>query len=305
MQGPLLELRHLQMIRAIAETGRVTDAAERLGVTPSALSHRIREAERRLDVLLFTRIHKKLRMTPAAEYLAQVAERVLGELERTEADVRRMNRGVIHVVRLAIEEYSAFHWLPAFLGFFRSRSDGIDLQVMAAAGRDPVQALIDRHVDLAIVSGEAGRTGTTRRLLFEDELLFIMPPGHRLAARNHIDGPDIIGESFITTTKVPEPDREFARLFRASECYPRWTATVELPEAIVELVAAGQGTSVLAGWAVRVPLRAGRIAATRVGRGGISVPWHAAIRNEDDGETPIAETARLLQEWCVVGGGFG
>lgn len=305
MQGPLLDLRHLQMIRAIAETRRVTDAAERLGVTPSALSHRIREAERRLDVLLFTRIHKKLRMTPAAEYLAQVAERVLGELERTEADVRRMNRGVLHVVRLAIEDYSAFHWLPAFLSFFRTRSEGIDLQVMAAAGRDPEQALSDRHVDLAIVSGEAGRTGTERSLLFQDELLFIMPPGHRLAARDHIDGPDIIGESFITTTKVPEPDREFARLFRASGCYPRWTATVELPEAIVELVAAGQGTSVLAGWAIRAPLRAGRIAAARVGREGISVAWYAAIRSEDGGDTPAAKTAQLLQEWCGTGGGFG
>jgi LysR family transcriptional regulator for metE and metH len=43
--APRLEVRHLQMIQAIAETGRVTEAAEMLGLTPSALSHRIREAE--------------------------------------------------------------------------------------------------------------------------------------------------------------------------------------------------------------------------------------------------------------------
>ena len=86
------------MIRANAEAGRVTDAAEKLGVTPPALSHRIREAERRLDVRLFTRTQKKLRLTPPAEYLAQAAKRILGELERTEPDARRMNRGDLRPV---------------------------------------------------------------------------------------------------------------------------------------------------------------------------------------------------------------
>ncbi len=76
-RGPFLDLRHLMMIRAIAEHGRVSDAAEALGVTSSALSHRIKEAERRLNIVLFTRLQKRLRMTPAAEYLAKMSESVL------------------------------------------------------------------------------------------------------------------------------------------------------------------------------------------------------------------------------------
>lgn len=305
IKGPLLELRHLQMIRALSEHGRVTDAAEALGLTPSALSHRIREAERRLEVVLFTRMHKRLRMTPAAEYLSEVAERVLSEMGRAEADVRRMNRGVQHVVRIAVESYSSYHWLPGFMSFLRTRAAGIDLQVMAAAGREPMQALANRHVDLIVVSGAEARIGVAQWRLFEDDLLFIMPPGHRHAAKSNILGPDILGEDFITTTKVPEPDREFARLFRATESYPRWTATVELPEAIVELVAAGQGTSVLAGWAVRPAIAAGRILGARVGADGIVVPWSAVIRAEDADAGPIAEVAALLAEWTEANGGFG
>ncbi len=249
-------------------------------------------------------MHKRLRMTPAGEYLAEVAERVLSELDRAEADVRRMNRGVEHVVRIAVEAYSSYHWLPSFLVHLGAADPGIDLQVMAAAGREPLQALANRHVDLVVVSGEAAQVAVTRRLLFEDELLFIMPPGHRLAGKPFIEGPDIVGEAFTTYTKVPEPDREFARLFRKSESYPRWTATVELPEAIVELVAAGQGTSVLAGWAIRPALAAGRIVAARVGRDGIAVPWFVAIRADDEGKGPIAMTANALRDWCRENGGF-
>ncbi len=303
--GPVLELKHLQMIQAIAKHGRVTDAASALGLTPSALSHRIREAERRLDVALFTRLHKRLRMTPAGELLADVADRMIGDLERAEADVRRMNAGVAHVVRIAVETYSAYHWLPSFLEVLQTHHPGIELQVMAAAGQAPIQALLERNVDLIIASEVPDRVGLKSEHLFEDELRFIMPPNHPLAGRPYVSGPDVVGENFITTTKTPAPDREFARLFRPQESYPRWTAAVELPEAIVELVAAGQGTSVLAGWAIRPAIASGRMAAARVGEAGILISWQAVMRAEDADQGPIAEVARLLLDWSDNGTAFG
>lgn len=303
--GPFLDLRHLKMIQAIAKHGRVTDAAEALGVTSSALSHRIREAERRLDLVLFTRLHKRLRMTPAAEYLADMAERVLGEMERAERDVKRMDRGIAHVVRIGVEAYSTYHWLPGFNTYLRDHAPDIELQVMANVARDPVRALINRDVDLVVTSGDARPIGTHPLPLFTDELLFIVPPDHPLAGKHHVAGADIEGEDFITYALTPEPDREFARLFRPTDSYPRWTATVELPEAIVELVAAGQGSSVLAGWAVRPAITAGRIVGARVGKDGIAVPWQALIRSEDKGAGPISEVGRALAEWATQNGGFG
>jgi LysR family transcriptional regulator for metE and metH len=296
---PRLEIRHLQLIQAIVETGRITDAAEKLAVTPSALSHRLQEAERRLDVPLFTRMHKRLRVTPAAEYMAVVAERVLSDLARAEEDVRRMNAGVQDVVRLSVEAYSTYRWLPHFLKFLKSRTQGIDIQIMAGARTDPLNSILNRHIDIAIMSGSVNQPGLASVPLFDDPLLYIMAPKHRLANRPFVEGSDIVGEPFITYTKVPEPDREFARLFRPSDSYPTWAATVELPEAIVELVASDLGTSVLSSWAMQAPLKEGRIAATQVTEEGISVPWRAVLRKEDyqDNE-PIRQVAELLAEWC-------
>ncbi len=303
---PLLDLRHLQLIRALDQTGRISDAAEILGVTPSALSHRLREAERRLDVPLFTRLHKRLRKTPAAEHMAVVAERILSDLGRAEEDVRRMNAGIQHVVRLSVEAYSNYRWLPAFIRFLKSRTEDIDLQIMAGARSDPITSVINRHIDIAVVSRAPAQPGLTALDLFEDPLLYIMAPGHRLAGRDYIEGADIIGEPFITYTKVPEPDREFARLFRPTESYPRWAATVELPEAIVELVASDLGTSVLASWAMQAALAEGRIVGTQVTRDGILVPWSALLRSDDRTEgDPINIVADLLVEWCAsTEGGF-
>ena len=301
---PRLELRHLQLIRAIAERGRLTDAAEDLGLTPSALSHRIREAERRLGVVLFTRQHKRLRMTPAAEYLAEAAERLLSELARVEGDVMRMNRGVDHVVRLTVATYSSYHWLPAFLRSIVELEPGIEVQVVASAGREPSVALANRDVDVVITSGAQLPSGCRSWPLFDDELLFIMPTGHRHAARHFIEPQDVVGENFITTTKVPRPDQEFALFFRPSDNYPHWAATVEMPEAIVELVAAGLGTSILAAWAIQPAVTSGRIVTARLGASGLSVPWRAMVRAEDDDGGPISRVATRLSEWAVSRNGF-
>ena len=297
--APRLEVRHLQMIQAIAETGRVTEAAEKLGLTPSALSHRIREAERRLDVTLYTRLHKRLRMTPAAEHLATVAGRVLADMERAEEDVWRTSRGIVHVVRLAIEAYSSYHWLPGFLDFLKQGAPDVDIQVMAGASRDPLQSLSNRHIDLAIMSGEVARPGAKPIPLFEDDLLFIMPPGHALREHEFVETNDIADEDFLSYNPVAEADGEVGKLLRAGEAPKARTVTVELPEVIVELVAAGQGTSVLAGWAVETAVRAGRIRAARLSRQGVAVSWSAVIRTEDNEPgNPIRTVASLLSNWC-------
>ncbi len=305
MTKPLLGIRHLQMISTIAKTGRVTNAAEELGLTPSALSHRINEAERRLGVKLFERRHKRLRMTEAAEYLAQVSERLIRELELVEADVQKMSSGVEHVVRITIEAYSSYHWLPNFLEFFSAHSKGIEIQVMTAVDTDPLVALKNRHVDLAIVSGNLTKPNTKEILLFRDPLMFITHPAHSLAAKKYVAAKDLENEAFITYTKIPEPDREFAQLFRLEGYYPRWKATVEVPEAIVELVAAGQGTSVLAGWAIKPHVINGRIAAMKVSKDGILIPWNAVFRDDENSNSPVIKTAELLKKWCkTTYGGF-
>ena len=297
MQGPRLDIRHLQMIRALGRTGRVVDAADALGLTPSALSHRIKEAERRLGAPLFERMHKRLRMTAAAEYLANFSEKFLEELELIEDEVRRMNAGIDHVVRIAVENYSAFHWFPGFLAAFREEAGGIDIQIMAGTSRGLVPSLLDRHVDLAITSGEDSHAATRSVPLFDDPLVFICAPDHPLAGLDAVSARDIEGQSFITFTKIPEPDREFARLFRPERRYPNWTASVELPEAIIELVAANQGTSVLASWAVAPHVEAGRIRALPLAPAPILTPWKCEYRADEPAGSPVLHVAEALRVW--------
>tara|TARA_B100000676_G_scaffold14536_2_gene13034 strand:+ start:4822 stop:5715 length:894 start_codon:yes stop_codon:yes gene_type:complete len=214
------------------------------------------------------RLHKRLRMTPAADYLVQVAERILVDLERAD----------------------------------------LDLQVMADASRHTMHHLLNRHIDLAVLPGEAAMAGGTVALpLFTEESFFIIPPGHRHADHDFIEAADLKGEDHITTQLAPAPDMEFARLMRPAESYPQWTTPAELPEAIMELVAAGLGTSMLAHWAVARAVREGRLAmATVLAAAGYDVTRFdinpgALVALEQAGGHAAADTeAAAMQAYTII-----
>ena len=108
-------MRHLRMLQAMARTGSVTRAAAMLGLTQSALSHQIREAERRLGLDLFVQRDKRMQMTPVAQTLSEEAGRILAQLERLEQHIAREGGVMRHIVRIGCGAYSGYHWLPRFL----------------------------------------------------------------------------------------------------------------------------------------------------------------------------------------------
>lgn len=114
---PRLALHHLTLLSALGETGSMTASATRLGVTQSAASHRLREAERRLGVVLARRAENRIELTPEGERLRHLGETFLGELFRLEQDLEASARDARILVRLGQATYSRYHWFPAFLEY--------------------------------------------------------------------------------------------------------------------------------------------------------------------------------------------
>jgi len=297
--NPRLDVRHLQMMIALGETGSVAEAAHVLSVTPSALSHRIREAERRLDMLLVERAGRGVRLTPGAEHLAEGALRVLDELERLETDVASLGKGVEHVVRLAVGTYNSYHWLPAFLTAFHPANPATDVDVVANAGLRPLASLQAGEIDVAIVSDMPIPPGLRRMALFTDELIAVMPPDHRLADREYIDAEDLAEETVLTYSLTPSPGYEGERFWQPARVTPQRVKRVELVEAIVELVKAGFGISILTRWAMEPHLRAGTLAGARVTEKGLKIGWSAVTRNAERPGSPAHDLAARLSDWCA------
>jgi LysR family transcriptional regulator, regulator for metE and metH len=298
MFQPRLEIRHLRMLQAMARAGSVTRAASLLGLTQSALSHQIREAERRLGLSLFVQSSKKMQMTSAAESLTEEAGRILSQLERVEAEVTSAGAEQRHIVRIGCGAYSGYRWLPRFLKRFQESADDIDIEVVADATQRPLKALVERHIDIAVTSGTLDKTAVKSLTLFRDELILIMPPDHPLAGKSVIVARDLADQVYISYSDIPEKGHEYDSFLKPAQVTYRKMLKVELTEAIVELVIGGFGISILSKWAVSPYLRSGALVAAKITRNGLFVDWHAVVRKSEPADSPASRMAQALKSWC-------
>jgi LysR family transcriptional regulator for metE and metH len=286
------------MLQAIAETGSVTRAATQLGLTQSAVSHRIREAERRLGAALFIRVGKRLFMTPAGERLHNAAGRVIEEISQAEEEVRLLSANARRIVRMGQGTYSRFHWLPEFLRYFAEVAPDIEVDLIARATRQPISVLQEGAIDLAIVCGARQSLAQLRWFhLFRDPLVAIMAPDHPLAAKPYVVAEDLADERYITYSMTSEPGFEWESVLRPANIFPRRLSIVQLPEAIIDLVRAGFGISILSRWAVEPEVKNGTLVAKPVTESGLPLDCWAVVRLSDGEDSPGRRLAAALAAW--------
>lgn len=275
MPSPILEVRHLLLVNEIASTGSVTRAAERLHLTQSALSHQLRDIESRLGIQLFLRLGKRMVLTPPGERMLGAAKRVLDEIRHAEDDLKLMAQDGKGVLRLCTQCNTGYHWLPPLLQSFHRKYPGVDVQIIVNATERPIEALLDGQIDLAVVTSEV----TDRRLhlvpLFEDELVAVVAPTHPFAKRASIEPIDFTEEHLIIYTTDRQDSDTFTRILGPAGVEPERVSQVPLTEAILELVKAGLGVSVMARWAIEPALETGAVKAVRIGKRGVYRSWTA------------------------------
>ena len=172
--------RALSALSLFAMLGTLTEAAEQLGVTRSALSHRIAELERRLGVALVRKSGRRIVLT-------EDGERLIGSmgdaLDRIEAAVQpfRRDRGQI---RLSTVSTFASHWLIPRIAAFQAQHPRIEVAILTTTR---TVDLAGEEVDCAIRHGRGGWKGVAATLLFRETLMPIASPAiaGRLTADFH------------------------------------------------------------------------------------------------------------------------
>lgn len=273
-----LEVRHLKLVRAVVRDGGLTRAASRLHLTQPALSHQLADLERRLGTALFLRVGRSLVPTDAGWRVVRAAEAVLPELEKVEQELPALPGTRSGLIRVSTECYTAYHWLPAALEEFRRSYPAVSVQIVVEATRRPISALLEGRLDLAIVSSRSANRLLAQHALFDDEMLAVMAPHHPLAAAPTLSPRRFAAETLILYSIPPSQSDFIQRFLRPAGVTPGRIVHVELTEAIVELVRAGQGVAVLAGWAVAPELRQGGLVARRLGNRGLRRRWLATVR---------------------------
>ncbi len=153
----------------------------------------------------------------------------------------------------------------------------MSVQIVVEATRRPLPALLEGRLDLAIVSGRSGNRLVEHHVLFDDEMVAVMAPDHPLATSTTVTPAQLASETLILYAIPIRSSDLFQRFLVPAGVTPARVLHVELTEAIVELVRAGQGIAAMAAWAIAPDVRSGRVVTRRLGRRGLRRRWYAAV----------------------------
>ncbi|MGW7369969.1 LysR family transcriptional regulator [Streptomyces sp. NPDC054841] len=195
----MLDVRRMQVLRAVVGTGSVTAAAARLGYTPSAVSQQVAALEKEAGTALLERVGRGVRPTAAGLLLTEHADaisRQVAEAETALADLREGRTGRLSVRYFAT--VGATLVAPA-LARLRREHPGVQVELKLIDPEDPLPDVKQGRADMALVVLPHDRPVDGIRLehLLDDPYRAVLPKGHRLAVKRVLDLDDLADEPWV------------------------------------------------------------------------------------------------------------
>jgi LysR family transcriptional regulator for metE and metH len=289
-----VELRHLRLVHLIAKEGTLARVAPLIHLTQSALSHQLRVLEERLGLQLFVRSRRRMEPTPAGKRLLLSAEAVFEVMECAGRDLMAMRGGPSALLRVSTECTTCYHWLPGVLSTLQKKYPAVEVEINIDATRRPFEALVSGELDAAIVYSTRSDRRFLLRDLFKDELVVIASPRHRLATRKFIEPLDLSSEVILYYGGVDDISTLAAQILAPAGVRPKKLIKVPLTEAIIEMVKAGHGISMIPNWSALPHVQSGDLVVLKMKRRSVHRNWRLAFLREKEGFDYLIEFGNLL-----------
>lgn len=187
----MLNVRYLNVFRAIAKAGSVSGAARALHVSQPAVTKSLRLLEDALDVRLFKRISGRLFITPEAEALLPEVERLFGVLAGIRDRADELRDGSYGMVAIASVTTLASSIVSVAIERFRARNPNVSFDVQALPTKLAVQYVATNYVDLGILDAPLNTTEMETLALCRSDMGCLMQQTHPLASREFIEPADL------------------------------------------------------------------------------------------------------------------
>jgi len=149
-----MNTKRLQAFLAVVRCGSFAAASERLHMTQSAISLRIRELEQELGTILFDRSGRRAVLTPQGRELIGHAEAITAAVDEMKRAVGG-NRTVSGTVRVGVAELIAVTWLPGLIGILREQFPNLTVELQIGITHEIIDRVRRDLLDLALVPGSS------------------------------------------------------------------------------------------------------------------------------------------------------
>ncbi|WP_179296490.1 MULTISPECIES: LysR substrate-binding domain-containing protein [unclassified Mesorhizobium] len=241
-----VELRHLRAFIAVAEDKNFRRAADRLNIAQPALSRTIRDLEGLLGVRLFDRTTRMVTMTAAGIAFLPEARDVLEHVAAAIRVAHRVNEGDLGTISVGFNDFAINDALPKIVRDFRSRYPDVEVELRSMSSPDMAEALRKRRLDVGFLFGAHLVSNLEFQIVRREQLICLLPRGHKLAANSEINLASLAPEPFVLgavnswATFLDLVDS----ICMSAGFRPRVVQEAAHSDGIVNLVAAGVGVSI-------------------------------------------------------------
>ena len=254
-----MDLAQLEIFLSIAEEKSFSRAAEKMSRTQPALSIAIKRLEEELGETLFDRSSKSGTLTEAGRILLSYAQKMINlRAEAVEAvgELRGMFRGRLTI---GANESTSLYLLPPLLLEYRQRHPSIKIEVYRNVSERIPSEVLERNLDFGFLSYDPLLPSLESLKVYNDELVLVVPPKHRLTKQKVVTVRDLGGEQFVAhNVKTPARTRIF-ELFAQHRTPLNICVELATLDTIKDFVQRQVGIAILPRLAVRDELASGKL----------------------------------------------
>jgi len=259
-----VDLRQLEILQAIAETGSFTACGRKLHVSQSAISRQILLLEEELGEPLFLRVGRQVRMTPAAESLVQLGQRVFLDVRETVGAITDRTRELRGTLRLSGGMTVCLYVFPPLLKHLRRVHPHLDVRLTVATAGRSVQEIRAGRVDAGLLTLPVEESDLVTVPVMREELLLVTTPTHPLARRRKVTPKDLAHLPFILFEMGSATRKVIDTFFAGEGVEPTIVMDTENVEIIKAMVKTGLGVGIVPYQAVAREVKAGQLFCARI-----------------------------------------
>jgi DNA-binding transcriptional LysR family regulator len=259
-----MDLRQLEILQAIAETGSFTACGRKLHVSQSAISRQIALLEDELGEPLFLRVGRQVRMTPAAETLVQLGQRVFQDVRDTVGAITDRTHTLRGTLRLAGGMTVCLYVFPPLLKHMKKVHPQLDIRLTTGTAARSVEEIRAGRVDAGMLTLPVEESDLVTVPVLREELLLVTMPTHRLATRRKILPQDLADEPFVLFEEGSATRKVIDAFFVNEKIEPTVVMDTENVEIIKAMVKTGLGIGIVPYQAIDREVRSGQFFCARI-----------------------------------------
>jgi DNA-binding transcriptional LysR family regulator len=258
-----VELQRLHTFRVLSETLHFRHAAERLGITQSAVSQQIAALEKDLGAALFERIGRRVYLTPAGRVLAEESVKVLSTVSRAREAVGAASKGDAGRLRVGASTTPGIYLVPEVLGRFRADFPLVELEFSIANSSRIETLVVANEFDLGVCGFRPTHEELFEIELGDDRIILVAAPALVGKARR-LRPDDLARWPLVAREPGSATRRAVERALAALGVHLAPAFELPSPEAVVRAAEAGLGSAFMSERAAREALETGRVVELRV-----------------------------------------